>query len=151
MIIRERSVIDRPPATVWPYIIRAESFAKWNTKISSMEATGEFHVGQPFTTHYRWNNKPIQCVTVATEVQPGRLLELRHSGLTGQGIRPDMEIVERVTLRGEGRGSTVTKVVTLKNHGIPWLFIPLVWFVANFGARVDADPLKLLVERGDGG
>ena len=151
MIIRERSVIDRPPATVWPYIIRAESFAKWNTKISSMGATGEFHVGQPFTTHYRWNNKPIQCVTVATEIQPGRLLELRHSGLTGQGIRPDMEIVERVTLRGEGRGSTVTKVVTLKNHGIPWLFIPLVWFVANFGARVGPDPLKVLVERGDVG
>jgi uncharacterized protein YndB with AHSA1/START domain len=149
MRIRERSVIDRPPATVWPYIIRAESFAKWNTKISSMDATGEFRVGQPFTTHYRWNNKAIQCATVATEIQPGRLLELRHSTVTGKGIRPNMEIFELITLRGAGRGSTVTKVVTIRNHGMPWFFIPLVWFIANFGARVGPDPLKVLCERGD--
>ena len=146
MKIRERSVIDRLPATVWPCIIRAESFAKWNTKISSMDATGEFRVGQPFTTHYRWNNKAIQCVTVATEIQPGRVLELRHSMLTGTGIRPDLEIVERVTLRSAGGGSTVTKVVTIRNHGMPWFFIPLVWLVANFGARVGPDPLKMLCE-----
>jgi uncharacterized protein YndB with AHSA1/START domain len=146
MKIRERSVIDRPPATVWPYIIRAESFAKWNTKISSMDATGEFRVGQPFTTHYRWNNKAIQCVTVATEIQPGRLLELRHSTLTGTGIRSGMEIHERITVRGAGGGSTVTKVVTIRNHGMPWFFIPLVWLVANFGARVGPDPLKMLCE-----
>src|SRR5262249_62096577 len=124
MKIRERSVIDRPPATVWPYIIRAESFAKWNTKISSIDATGEFRPGQPFTTHYRWNNKDVQCATVATEIQPGRLLELRHSGLTGQGIHPDMEIVERIMLRAAGRGSTVTKVRPSKNHGMPWVFVP---------------------------
>jgi uncharacterized protein YndB with AHSA1/START domain len=91
MKIRARSVIDRPPATVWPYIVRAESFAKWNTKVSAMDATGEFRVGQPFTTHYQWNNKAIQCVTVATEIEPGRLLELRHSTLMGTGIRPDQE------------------------------------------------------------
>ena len=148
MTIRERSVIDRPSAVVWPHLVRAESFAKWNTKISAMDATGEFRPGQPFTTHYRWNNKTIQCGTVATEIQPGRLLELRHSGLTGQGIRPDMEIVERITLRDAGRGSTVIKVVTLRNHGIPWFFIPLVWFIANFGARVAPDPLKVLCESG---
>ena len=148
MKIRERSVINRPPATVWPCIIRAESFTKWNTKISSMDATGEFRVGQPFTTHYRWNNKAIQCVTVATEIQPGRLLELRHSTLTGTGIRSGMEIHERITVRGAGGGSTVTKVVTITNHGIPWLFVPLVWFVANFGARVGPDPLKVLCEGG---
>jgi len=148
MKIRERSVIDRPPVTVWPYIIRPESFAKWNTKVSSMDATGEFRVGQPFTTHYRWNNRAIQCVTIATEIQPERVLELRHSMLTGTGIRPDLEIVERVTLRSAGGGSTVTKVVTIKNHGIPWLFVPLVWFVANFGARVGPDPLKVLCEGG---
>jgi uncharacterized protein YndB with AHSA1/START domain len=147
MRIRERYAVDRPPTTVWPYIIRPELFARWNTKVSAMDATGEFRVGQPFTTHYRWNNKAIQCVTVATEIQPGRLLELRHSTLTGTGIRPDMEILERITLRGAGRGSTVTKVVTIRNHGMPWLFVPLVWFIANFGARVGPDPLKVLCER----
>ena len=41
MKIRERYAVDRPPDAVWPYIIRPESFAKWNTKISSMDATGE--------------------------------------------------------------------------------------------------------------
>ena len=105
-------------------------------------------LGQPFTTHYRWNNKDIQCATTATEIEPGRLSELRHSGLTGQGIRPDMEIVERIMLRGAGDRSIVTKVVTIKNHGMPWFFIPLVWFIANFGARVGPDPLKVLCESG---
>ncbi|HEY3100403.1 MAG TPA: SRPBCC family protein, partial [Methylomirabilota bacterium] len=61
MKIRERYVIDRPAATVWPYIVRPEHFAKWNTKIASMDTSDEFRVGQPFTTHYRWNNKSIQC------------------------------------------------------------------------------------------
>ena len=58
------------------------------------------------------------------------------------------EILERITLRGVGRGSTVTKVVTIRNHGMPWFFTPLVWFIANFGARVGPDPLKVLCESG---
>jgi hypothetical protein len=45
MKIRERYAIDRPPAAVWPCIIRPESFAR-NTKISSMDAMGEFRLGQ---------------------------------------------------------------------------------------------------------
>jgi uncharacterized protein YndB with AHSA1/START domain len=146
MKIRERSVIDRPAATVWPYLVRAEHFAKWNRKIESIDATGEFRLGQPFATHYRWKNKSIQCVTIPTELQPGRLLELRHSNLTGPEIRHDMEIHERITLREVGGRSFVTKVVTLRNHGIPWFFLPIVWFVANFGARVGPDPLKVLCE-----
>jgi len=149
MKIRERYVVDRPAAKVWPYVIRPEHFAKWNTKISSMDATGEFRLGQPFTTHYLWNNKSIQCVTVATEIRAGRLLELRHSNPTGPGIRPGMEIHERITLREMAGKSYVTKVVTLRNHGMPWVLIPIVWFVANFGARVGPDPLKTLCERGD--
>jgi uncharacterized protein YndB with AHSA1/START domain len=144
--IRERSVIDRPAATVWPYLVRPEHFAKWNRKIESIDTTEEFRLGQPFTTHYRWNNKSIQCVTVPTELQPGRVLELRHSNLTGPGISQEMEISERITLREAGGRSLVTKVVTLRNHGIPWFFLPIVWFVANFGARVGPDPLKVLCE-----
>ena len=148
MTIRERSVIDRPAAAVWPYIIRPESFAKWNTKVSALDATGEFRLGQPFTTRYVWNNKTIQCVTEATEIREGRVLELRHASLTGAGIRPDMEIRERITLREQGGRAYVTKLVTIRNHGVPWIFVPLVWLVANFGARVGPDPLKVLCERG---
>jgi len=146
MKIRERYAVNRPVAAVWPYIVRPELFAKWNTKIDSMDATGEFRAGQPFTARYLWNNKSIQCVTVATEIQEGRLLELRHSNLMGAGIRPDMEIHERITLRGVGGRSAVTKIVTITNHGMPWLFVPLVWFIANFGARAGPDPLKTLCE-----
>ena len=148
MKIRERSVIDRPAVNVWPYIARPESFVQWNTKIRSMDATGEFRLGQPVNTHYLWNNKSIQCVTVPIEIRECRVLELRHSQLTGAGIRPDMEISERITLRDAGGRTYVTKVVTLKNHGVPWLFAPVVWFLANFGARVGGDPLKALCERG---
>ena len=64
----------------------------------------------------------------------------------GAGIRPDMDIRERITLRGTGGRTIVTKVVTIENHGMPWFLIPLVWFIANFGARVGPDPLKVLCE-----
>jgi len=147
MKIREHSMIDRPAVKVWPYIVRPESFVAWNTKIRSMDATGEFTIGQPVNTHYVWNNKSIQCVSMPTEVRECRVLELRHSQLVGAGIRPDMEIHERITLREVGGRSHVTKIVTLKHHGVPWPFIPVVWLVANFGARVGPDPLKELCER----
>jgi hypothetical protein len=147
MRLRERFHIDRPAARVWPYIIRPEYFRQWNSKVSAMDVTGEFRLGQPFTTHYLWNNKPLRCVTVATQIQEGRVLELRHSGLMGPGIRPDMEIHERITLDARAGRTIVTKVVTIRNHGGPWILIPLIWFIANFGARVGPDPLKALCER----
>jgi hypothetical protein len=76
------------------------------------------------------------------------VLELRHSAPSGPGIRPDLEVTERVTLE-ESRGrTTVTKVITITNHGIPWFVMPLIWFVTRFGARVGPDPLKSLCEGG---
>ncbi len=53
MRVLERTEIDRPVATVWPYIIRPEYFQRWNKKIIAMEAQGEFRVGQRFVTHYQ--------------------------------------------------------------------------------------------------
>ncbi len=124
MRLRERSVIARPAAKVWPFIIRPEYFQRWNAKISAMDATGEFRVGQPFTTHYQWNARPLQCASVATEIQEGRLLELLHTHLIGPGIRPDMEIRERITLHEAA-----------------------IWLISNFGARVGPDLLKQMCER----
>lgn len=133
---------------MWPYVIRPEFFQEWNTKISSMDVTGEFRLGQPFTTHYLWKGRPLQCISRATEIQVGRVLELRHSQPAGPGIRPDLTVVERVTLE-EARGrTTVTKVVTITNHGIPWFVLPLIWFITRLGKPVGPDPLKLLCERG---
>jgi uncharacterized protein YndB with AHSA1/START domain len=146
MRIRQRSTIDRPVAEVWPYVIRPESFQRWNTKVSAMDATGEFRPGQPFTTHYQWKGKSVQFVSVATEIQAGRVLELRHTAPVGPGLRPDMDIRERVTLEPRGKRTVVTKVVSITNHGMPWFFLPLIWFVTRFGARTDPDPLKVLCE-----
>ena len=133
---------------MWPHVIRSESFQKWNTKISAMDVTGEFRLGQPFTTHYQWKAKPLQCVSRATEIQEGRVLELRHSAPSGPGIPPDMEIIERITLVEFGGRTTVTKIVTVTNHGIPWFVMPLIWFVSRFGTPVGPDPLKSLCEAG---
>jgi len=146
MRISQRTTIDRPVAQVWPHVIRPESFKQWNTKVGAMDATGEFRPGQPFTTHYQWKGKSLQFVSVATEVEPGRVLELRHTAPVGAGLRRDMEIRERVTLAPRGTRTVVTKVVTLTNHGMPWFWLPLVWFVTRFGARTDPDPLKVLCE-----
>jgi uncharacterized protein YndB with AHSA1/START domain len=147
MRLRERSVIARPAAKVWPFIIRPEYFQRWNAKISAMDATGEFRVGQPFTTHYEWNGKPMQCATVATDIQEGRVLELLHTHLIGPGIRPDMEIRERITLHELRGGTQVTKVVTIRNHGAAWYWSVLIWLISNFGARVGPDLLKQMCER----
>ena len=148
MRIRERTEIRRPAVEVWPYVIQPENFQKWNTKIASMDASGAFRLGQPFTTHYLWKGKPLQCVSRATDIVDGRVLELRHSAPAGRGIRSDLDVTERVTLE-ESRGrTTVTKVVTIRNHGIPWFLMPLIWFVTRLGKPVGPDPLKSLLEGG---
>lgn len=146
MRISQRTIIDRPAERVWPYVIRPEAFKRWNAKISSMDATGEFRLGQPFTTYYQWRGKVIQCASVATAIEPARVLELRHTVPIGVGLRPDMEIRERVTLRERGRRTIVSKVVSITNHGIPWFFLPLIWFVTRFGAPTEPSPLKTLCE-----
>jgi len=147
MRLRERSVVRRPAANVWPYVIRPEYFQKWNDKITSMDATGEFRLGQRFTTHYEWNGKPLQCASVVTDIQEGRVLELQHTNLIGPGIRPDMEIRARITLDEAGGTTRVTKVVTIRNHGAAWYWIALIWFINNFGARVGPDLLQEMCER----
>ncbi len=146
MLIRQRTVIDRPAPQVWPHVIRAESFRRWNEKISSMDAVGEFRVGQPFTTHYEWQGKALQCASIATDIQEARVLELRHSAVVGPGVPPNLEIRQRITLQPRGARTVVTKLVSIENDGMPWYLRALVWFVTRFGAPTGPDPLKVLCE-----
>ena len=146
MRIVQRTVIDRPAAQVWTHVIRPESFRRWNDKISSLDAVGEFRVGQPFTTHYDWRGRALQCASVPTEIEAGRVLELRHSAVVGPGVPPNLEIRQRVTLEPHGARTTVTKVITIANDGTPWFLRALIWFVTRFGAPTGPDPLKTLCE-----
>lgn len=139
-------MIDRPVAPVWRHVIRPESFRRWNEKISGIDAVGEFRVGQPFTTHYEWRGKALQCASIATEIQEGRLLELRHTAPVGPGVPPNLEIRQRITLHPRGARTVVTKLVTIENDGMPWFLRALVWFVTRFGAPAGPDPLKVLCE-----
>jgi len=149
MRIIERTEIDRPATKVWSHVIKPEDFQKWNKNIVSMEARGEFRLGQPFTTHYRLRKKQSQCLSVVTNIIEERLLELRHSNCVGASGSSEMEAVERITLK-EHKGKTiVTKEVTIKNHGVPWILIPIIWFVTRFGHRTEPDPLKLMCESDD--
>lgn len=146
MRILERTEIDRPVVKVWPYIISPEHFQKWNKRIIALEAKGEFRLGQLFTTHYQMSAKQIQCVSTATAIEEGRLLELRHSNCIGNGINPELEVCERITLQ-EVKGRTiVTKEVVIKNHDVPWILIPIIWFVTRFGKPTEPDTLKLMCE-----
>jgi hypothetical protein len=146
MNIRERTIINRPARKVWPYIINPDYFQKWNEKISSMDARETFRLGQPFVTHYIWKNKRMQCLSVAVKIEDGRLLELRHSNFAGPGVNPGMEVRERVELERQDPRCIVHKNVSVKNHGIPWVFIPLFWFVSRFGRPVKEDRLKSMCE-----
>ena len=140
-------MIERPAEEVWRHVIRPESFRQWNDKVSSLDAVGEFRVGQPFTTHYVWNGKALQCASMATELQPGQVLELRHTAPVGPGVPPDPQIRQRITLEPSGSGRTVvTKLVSIENDAMPWYLRALVWFVTRFGAPAGPDPLKVLCE-----
>jgi uncharacterized protein YndB with AHSA1/START domain len=148
MIIRQRSSISRPPAAVWPYIVTPERFQQWNDKIASIEARERFRAGQQFTTHYLWKGKEMQCLTVVTGLEEGRLLELRHTRCLGPASRPDMEVLERVELEGDADRSVVTKTIIVRNIDIPLLLRPLVWLITRFGKPKGEDLLKKLCEGG---
>ena len=141
-------MIDRAPEIVWPFVVTAESFREWNEKIVSMDASGPFRVGQTFATHYALKANATQFVTEVVRVEEGRLLELRHANPVGPGARTDMVVTERVTLHGRaGRSRTiVTRDVTVKNHGLPWILVPLIWFITRFGKPTGKDRLKEMVE-----
>lgn len=146
MRIRQRTVIDRPATLVWPHVIRPESFQRWNEKISSLDAVGEFRVGQPFTTHYAWRGRALQCASIATEIEKERVLDLRHTALVGPGVPRDLEIRQRIMLDARGPRTVVTKLVSIENHGMPWYLVALISFVTRFGAPTGPDPLKVLCE-----
>jgi hypothetical protein len=146
MRIVERSEIDRPVMKVWSHVIKPEDFQKWNKNIVSLEARGEFRVGQPFATHYKLGKKQSQCLSVVTNMIEGELLELRHSNCVGKDSCPDLEAVERITLKERNDKTMVIKEVTIKNHGVPWILVPIIWFVTRFGYSTGPDPLKLMCE-----
>src|SRR5688500_8263126 len=98
MRIRQRTVIDRRAAQVWRHVIRPESFRRWNDKVSGLDAVGEFRVGQPFTTHYLWRGKVLQCASIATEIQAERVLELRHTAVVGPGVPPQLDDRQLLTI-----------------------------------------------------
>jgi uncharacterized protein YndB with AHSA1/START domain len=146
MRIRQRTVINRPATQVWRHVIRPESFRRWNEKISGIDAVDEFRVGQPFTTHYEWRGKALQCASIATEIQAERVLELRHTALVGPGVPPNLEIRQRITLHPRGARTVVTKLVSIENHEMPWYLLALIWFITRLGAPTRPDPLKVLCE-----
>src|SRR6266705_98225 len=95
MRLMRRTEIRRQAMTVWGYVIRPERFQKWNKQIAGMAAYGEFRLGQPFATRYKWRGRQVQCVSVATSIVVGSLLELRHSSFVGDNVNPEMEVTER--------------------------------------------------------
>jgi hypothetical protein len=146
MKLYDRSEIDRPASVVWPFIVTAEHFRAWNDKIIDLEASGEFRAGQTFHTGYRMSKNEIRCWSKVTALEPERLLELHHGNCVGQGLKREIEVVERVRLEEKDGRTIVTKDVTVTNSGVPWFFVPLIWFVTRFGKPYGKDKLKELCE-----
>lgn len=146
MVIREKSVIDRPAAAVWPFIVSPESFRAWNTKVVSLEVKEPFRLGQSFVTHYAMSKKQIQCLSTVTALEENRLLEIRHAHCVGAGIGPELNVREKITLHERDGKTVVEKEVTIKNHNVPWILIPIIWFVTQFGKTTEPDRLKAMCE-----
>jgi len=147
MKLIERSVIRAAPEKIWPFIITPEQFQKWNDKIVSIGAREAFVLGQPFSTCYEMSGHYSQCLSVAVEIRPFRLLELKHKAVFNSKGRSNAEAVERITLVQEGEVTVVTKTVLLRDHGIPFVFLPFIWFIARFGKRQGEDKLKTMCEK----
>jgi len=146
MTIQETSSIRRTASEVWPYIVTPEHFREWNPNIASVEARDRFVQGQIFTTHYLWKQKPMQCRSVVIRLVERECLEIRHSDCLGPKIRRDTEVRERITLSEEKGRTVVVRTVKVRNHGIPWIFVGVIWLVTKFGKRVGPDRLKLMCE-----
>jgi hypothetical protein len=146
VILKERTEIGRPAAHVWRFIITSELFLQWNDKVVDMEARGEFQRDQRFHTRYEMNHKQLQCWSQVTKLEEGRLLELRHGNCSGQGIHRGIEVTERITLEEKGVRTIVRKDVIIRNSGIPWFVVPLIWFLNRFGKPVQPDKLKAMCE-----
>ena len=111
-----------------------------------MEAKGKFILGQPFVTHYKMSGKEIQCLSTVTAIQEGRLLEIQHSNCIGNNINQELTVCERITLTETGGRTVVTKNIDIRNHDVPWILIPIIWFVTRFGKPAEPDKLKLICE-----
>lgn len=146
MRIKERTIIERPAAAVWPIVATAETYREWNDKITHVEATGPFTLGQRFATRFALHGPPTQFMTQVTALVEGSVIELRHSSPLGSGARAEVEATERVTIEGSGARTVVTKVVTVRNHGLPWWALLLVWFVTRVGKPAGEDRLKRMCE-----
>lgn len=146
MHVYETSVIERPAAAVWPFLVTAEKFRAWNGKIVSMDFAGRFALGGSFSTHYSMSGKQSQCLTTVTGLEENRLIELTHSNFFGQGIEPGLVVVERVTLQDKGARSIVIKDVDMPSRLMPWFLIPLIWLITRFGKRAEPDRLKEMCE-----
>lgn len=146
MILRDRSVIDRPASAVWPFVATAEYFRQWNDKIVDIETAGEFHLGQAFHTRYRMSGKEMTCWSKVSALEPERLLELHHGNCEGRGARRELEVIERIILEEKADRTIVRKEITVSNHGVPWLLRPLIWFITRFGKPAGKDRLKELCE-----
>ena len=147
MKLIERSVISAAPEKIWPFIISPERFQEWNDKIVSIGAREAFVPGQSFSTFYKMSGQSSQCLSVAVEIRPFRLLELKHTAVLSSKGRSNAEAVERITLVPEGAVTVVTKTVLIKDHGIPFIFLPFIWFVTRFGKRQGEDKLKTMCEK----
>ncbi len=144
MRLLQKTKIEQPAYRVWKYVIKPEYFKKWNKKIDSMEAKDEFRLNQFFQTSYKWNNRQISCRSIAVSIVEKSLLELRHTDFLGINIKHEMIIVERVILNERKGKTTVTKDVSIRNHSIPLLIVPIFWLVNRFSSSKELDALDLL-------
>ena len=143
-----RVKISKPADGIWKFLVTAEYFQQWNDKIESIDCRGEFRSGESFATRYQWRGKITQCMTTVTALVPLRLLELHHSDFVGLDVKNDMDVVERISLSGRAGWTMVTRQLRIKNHGVPIILIPVLWFVSRFGRPTEPDPLKVMCERG---
>jgi hypothetical protein len=146
MHLIEQSEINQPARVVWKYVSTPELFMKWNEKVLSIGTRERFVLNHTFPMELNWKANKVQCVTLVTQLEAPRILELKHTSITGDKVRPGMEVLERYTLHEKNLNTRVRKDIWIKNSGVPLLLRPLIWFINRTGRRSGEDRLKALCE-----
>jgi uncharacterized protein YndB with AHSA1/START domain len=146
MHLIERSTMNCPIRNVWHAITTPELILKWNDKILSINARGRLVLNRSFDMQCKLTSDTVTCTTVPTRLEEPYVLELTHGNVVGEKTPRDLKVIERFMLSEKNNVTHLRKDIWIRNHGIPFFVVPLIWLINRTGRPTGPDRLKELCE-----
>jgi uncharacterized protein YndB with AHSA1/START domain len=153
MKIIESIFIDRPPASVWTFLIDPQNMPHWNPKVKRVSPSSYNSPGPGYcyaiTYQMRETARASEFKAEFAQFQPPARLAIR---LTGTFEPRDRVIDEIYELTPQGSGTILTQTVQIGNSGINFFFRFLIWAIRRFGKPVGPrylEGLKNIIEKNE--